>query len=1114
MKKRWVFAFLCTIAISFHAWAGEAEWESYLKAGDAADDYISAEKHYKAALVEAEISFTENHPNLATSLNILAVLYQELDRYAEAEPLYKRSLAIREKNHGPEHLDVAQSLNSLATLYHAQGRYPEAEPLYKRSLVIREKNHGPEHLDVAQSLNNLATLYLAQHRYMEAAPFSKRSLTIREKIHGMEHPVVAESLGNLAEILRVQGMYSEAESLSKRRLAINEKAHGAEHPHVAAVLNSLAAIYFIQGRYAEVEPLFKRSLAIWEKALGAGHPDVAVGLNNLAELYRAQGRFAEAEPLFKRCVAIWEKLYGSLHVQIATGLNNWAALHFDRGAFGEAEPLYKHSLTIYEKLLGYEHRSVARSLHNLAMVYQSQGRYTEAEPLIKRSLAIFEKELGPDHPDLAINLSGLAYHYLLLKRYAEAEPLFERSLAIYEKALGTEHPLYANILDHLAYLNLLQDRYTEAEPLFNRSLAILEKALGDEHPVVANNLKQLANLHRAQGRYAEAESLIKRSLNIEEKAFGVDHVYVATGLNGMAQIYFLQGRNTDALPLFRRATQVFTARFSLQDVPTKRGLLAEQRKTSGHFEKHVAALAAAGFVAGTPEAVVAESFEVAQWARASDTAEQVAKMAARHAAGTDALARVVRERQDLLAYLEKVEADRLAEVSKSVAERNAEREKQLKLVEDQARSKLLGLYLRIAREFPLYGEITQPKPLAVAEAQKLLAPDEALLLWLVGDKESYLWAVRRDRAAFHKLDMPRAELDAAVRSLRLYLDLGASSDPEQLFARPFDAVRAHALYAKLLGPAEGLLKGAKHLILVPDGPLQGLPPAVLVTEAPKAPVDHREAAWLVRKYALTVLPSANSLRALRAFAARKPGTDPLIGFGDPVLEGRGADGGTRNRGSRVPAGLVSRGAVADPKKVRQMDPLPNTADELKRIAASLKAPAGALHLGAQATETRVKQVDLTRARVLAFATHGLMAEEFQGMAEPALVLTPPAQASAQDDGLLTASEISQLRLNADWVVLSACNTAASDGRPGAEGLSGLSRAFFYAGARALMVSHWAVETNSAAALTTGAFAQKGLAKAEALRQSMLALMGRKDLPHADHPALWAPFVVVGEGGRR
>ncbi|MCC6656962.1 MAG: CHAT domain-containing protein [Rhodocyclaceae bacterium] len=994
-----------------------------------------------------------------------------------------------------------------------KGDYETAFRQFEKSLKEAEAMFGLENPYVAVSLSNLAALYQNQGRYSEAEPRFKRSLTILEKAGGASHPAVATTLNNLALLYRDQGRYSEAEMLLKRALAIREKTYNSEHPSVAASVLSMAALYQDQGRYSEAESLYKRSLAIYEKALGPAHPNVATSLNNLASLYQTQGRYADAESAYKHSLSISEIILGPEHPDVATSLNNLALLYQTQDRYQEAELLYMRSLVIYEMALGLEHLSVATSLNNLAALYRNQARYSAAELLYKRSLAIREKSLGTQHPDIATSLNNLAELYIDLNRYPEAEPLIKRSLAIYEKTHGPKHSSVATILLNLASLYEGQGRSTDAELLLRRSVAISEEALGLEHPNVATGLHNLALFYRDQGRYSEAEPLIKASLAIYENTFGLEHSDVAVSLGNLASLYSRLNRQLDALTPARRATGIYTNHFSLKNDTVRFGLRSEQRRLAFHFENHVHLLNAAGPQAGSLEAVTAESFEVAQWARVSDTAEQVAKMAARHAAGNDAMAKVARERQDLLAYLEKLETAWLAEVSKAAAQRNAERIRQLKQTEEETKTKLSVLDAHIANDFPRYGELTQPRPLSLVGAQKLLGADEAMVLWLVGKEESYLWALRRDKVLFERIALKRDELDVEVRALRLKLDLGASNKPELLLAQSFDAARSHELYRKLLAPAEKLLTGAKHLILVPDGPLQSLPPAVLVSEAPNAPIDHREVAWLIKKYAVTVLPSVSSLRALRAYAQGTPAKEPLIGFGDPVLEGMGPPSAQdQTRKNKVPTGLVSRGLVADPKDVRKMEPLPNTADELKLIAASLKAPTNALNLGDQATERKVKQSDLASARVIAFATHGLMAEEFHGLAEPALVLTPPQQASEFDDGLLTASEILQLKLNADWVVLSACNTAASDGKPGAEGLSGLARAFFYAGAHALMVTHWAVETNSSAALTTGVFekAAKGLSKAEALRQSMLAHMQRKDIPYAHHPAMWAPFILVGE----
>ena len=207
--------------------------------------------------------------------------------------------------------------------------------------------------------------------------------------------------------------------------------------------------------------------------------------------------------------------------------------------------------------------------------------------------------------------------------------------------------------------------------------------------------------------------------------------------------------------------------------------------------------------------------------------------------------------------------------------------------------------------------------------------------------------------------------------------------------------------------------------------------------------------------------------------------------------------------------------MANVEEVRKLGSLPGTAQELRAMAEYLGADNDMVYLRERATETQVKALPLYENKVVAFSTHGLLSGEIKGLVEPALVLTPPQQATTADDGLLTASEVAQLKLDANWVILSACNTAAGD-KPGAEGLSGLAKAFFYAGARALLVSHWPVESSSATALVTTMFdavkKNPAIGRAEALRQSMLQLASNKSKPFYAHPLFWAPFVVVGEGG--
>jgi CHAT domain-containing protein/tetratricopeptide (TPR) repeat protein len=1051
----------------------------------------------------------------ADTLNAkVAELYQAR-KFAEAIPLAQRVLELREKALGPDHPGVAASLYNLAGIYANQLRPADAEPLYKRAIAIYEKTLGHDHPSVGAPLNNLALLYKKQGHYAEAEPLFKRALAVNEKAFGPDHPDVARSLDSLASLYVDQGRYADAEPLYKRALAIREKAVGSLHLDVAASLHNLATLYGGQGRYAEAEPLFKRALAILEKALGPKHPDVATSLYNLAALYDKQGRYVDAEPLHKRALGIREKVLGPDHPDVALSLNSLAALYSERARDAEAEPLYKRSLAVYEKALGPEHPGVALSLNNLAAFYSKQGRYADAEPLYKRALAIREKALGANHPDVATSLNNLAGLYSYQGRYVDVERLSKRVLAIREKALGANHPDVAQSLNNLGALYVNQARYSDAEPLYKRSLAIREKALGHDHPDVAWTLRSLALLYYKQGRYADAEPPYKRALSIIEKTLGPDHPDVAKSLNSLADLYRVQNRYADALVLVQT-----TIRQGRAEAPVALRTLFTAQGTG---------LIPAGKAQD-------DALDVAQRATQSAAAAAVNELGVRLAAGTDRLADLVRKDQDLAATAEKLDKEILAAVSKEPGKRDAAAEQRIRnqITEiAKQRTRLQGVF---GAEFPDYAALSNPQPLSVAEVQALLSDGEALLIYATGEKESWVFAVTHTSAEWKPIALGSAALSSKVAAFRRGLDVDElKRAAEQIKSgKPvtlFDLGLANELYGDLIRPVDQVIKNARHMLVVPSGPLTSLPFHLLVTEKPPAAIpelkeigSYRDAAWLVKRQAVSVLPALASLNALRRVAGQ-PGSKPMVGFGDPVFdpaERAKALAEPRAQQARVAVtrgyGDFWQGAGIDRAKLaRSLPSLPDTADELKTVAVKLGAAPGDIHLGSDASETVVKRTALADYRVVYFATHGLVAGDVKGLGEPSLALTFPKQPTKLDDGLLTASEVAQLKLNADWVVLSACNTAAAD-KPGAEALSGLARAFFYAGARALLVSHWSVDTDAATRLTTSTFAimqaDPKLGRAAALRQAMLDYMNDRGSPLNAYPAFWGPFSIIGEGAAR
>lgn len=246
-------------------------------------------------------------PEAGRLLNQCGDYLQDRARYAEAHLCYRHSLAIRELALGPEHPDIAQTLNNLAILHLAQGEYGEARPLLERSLVIREQALGPEHPEVARSLGHLANLYRDQEEFDQAEPLYERSLRIREQVLGPKHPLVAQSLNNFANLYRDQGFFARATPLYERSLKIREQVLGPDHPVVAQSLNNFANLHFDQGDFAEAEELYERSLRIREQALGPVHPDIATVLKNFAELLRAMGRAMEAAEMEVRAAAMQER---------------------------------------------------------------------------------------------------------------------------------------------------------------------------------------------------------------------------------------------------------------------------------------------------------------------------------------------------------------------------------------------------------------------------------------------------------------------------------------------------------------------------------------------------------------------------------------------------------------------------------------------------------------------------------------------------------------------------------------------------------------------------------------------------------------------------------------
>jgi CHAT domain-containing protein len=648
---------------------------------------------------------------------------------------------------------------------------------------------------------------------------------------------------------------------------------------------------------------------------------------------------------------------------------------------------------------------------------------------------------------------------------------------------------------------------------------------------VAQTLNSLAITREAAGDHAGAVSFYERAAAMTERTLGFNHPDAAMIYNNLAVLDSQLGETREALAWSRKATAAVLSH-AASEAPRARGSSVGRRtdpadvidRRARYFRRHVANAAAVAQRGLAPAASLAEEvFEMAQWASQSSAGSAIQSMAARFETGSGALGDLVREQQDLTAALREKDTRLAGALSRPAEQINRPAIEAIRDEIATVEHRIAIVEQRLETEFPTYASLATPKPLAIAEARSLLGPDEALVFVLPGNGESFIFAATRDDFDWKAIDLGGDELSVKVAALREGLDIAAASTGKS----QFDLALARELYAALLGPVEALVRDKPHLMIVPAGPLTALPFHLLITTPAAANgAAYPDAAWLIKRHAVSVLPSVASLKALRGEARRERADRPMAGFGDPVFDPaervRALE--ARRRADQRIAALPRaysefwQGAAVDRAKLAKWLPsLLDTADELKAVGTALGASPGDIHLEEDASETTVKRTRLDAYRVVYFATHGLVAGDVKGLGEPSLALTLPAKPNSFDDGLLTASEVSALKLNADWVVLSACNTAAGQ-TPGAEALSGLARAFFYAGARALLVSHWSVASDAATRLTTSTFAAMAtdpkVGRAEALRRAMLAYMHDAAKPTNAHPAFWGPFSVVGEGATR
>lgn len=791
--------------------------------------------------------------------------------------------------------------------------------------------------------------------------------------------------------------------------------------------------------------------------------------------------------------------------------------------YEEAERLFRRALDLQSRLLSDNDPALAQTLMDLALNVSNQGRDEEALALFRRAEPIIQR--SPQAADRARFAVYQGYHAANFQRHDAALRFARAAVAGWraevdgprvnlgnaesvDAALALDRGELALALNLLASMALRISDLALAQASASEALQIVNSTDGLPGWWRADILLTLGRISIAQGRLSAAETFLGNSLETYRRSSG-DSLQTLPARLALAGVYQTEGLPSASLLAYREL-------FELLD---RQGPDAAVHLKPDDLIAYGSAVIDRAAQFGDPaerQPLFAQALEALQRVRPAAVDKTLLQARERMAATEPGL-------QALLERLRTAERQRTAARIALSYESTLADGQRSRLVEDRlnqriatAEQTVAGLHADLQAHYPQFRRLGGIGPrVAAADLQQRLAAHEAVLSFVVGERATLVQLVRRDSLLIRRIDASESMLQDEVAGLRRSVDAGDRG------LAPFDHAAAWRLYRLLFTPIELQLQGIEHLTIIPGGALASLPFAVLLTEDPAQASANASPAWLIRRTALAYAPSLQAFAQLRDAARhRTAAPDALLGVGDPLLSGqRAAIASSSPPADTDPAAALARycrqEGPADPTLLRALAPLPDTAMELRAVADVLRPGGGQTTLLArgEASERRLREQVLSNYRVIYFATHGLLPGELRCRSEPALVLTPEdAAGQREQDGLLEASEIASLRLNADLVVLSACNTAGFDQRSGGDSLSGLAEAFLYAGARSLLASHWQVASRATTALMTRLFGRLGpdvtQGSAEALRQAQLALSTE---PGTAHPFFWAAFTLIGDG---
>jgi CHAT domain-containing protein/Tfp pilus assembly protein PilF len=932
----------------------------------------------------------------------------------------------------------------------------------------------------------------------------------------------------MAGTLSTANLHDQAEAKLNHAFAVGMSRLGEHHPDMAPIYEILGRFCVNKNDYDNAISYFQKELAIRQAATGGSEQDkIADAHIRIGMMYADKGHYDQAVQSLQQALAVRKAVDPELRTSETGDLYFYfGSLHIYRGEYDLALEYYSKTMAIWKALQGDSLKgwAAANLYHNLGLVHQNKGNYLQALRLFQKSLAMCLEEFGERHSVVAIRYQGMGNAYLEMGDYVKALEFHQKSLDINLSLYGERNHSVSYGYGNLGIVYARKGDYGKALPYYQKALAIMKAVLGQRHPDIAECCNLIGDLHLQKGDYQQALVMFQQAQQANVIGFTDRAIYHNPSLQQvLSEEKLLESLQKKAKALIRRAAvsphpfedlqaALSTSQLAVELIDRiRRGYKAEgaklflAEKTTETYEQAIQIAHALYRATGDPQ-YEEQAWQFAEKSRAGILLDALAEAEAKNFAGIpDSLLEKERRLRAELAFQEKrvLEAEAKGSAADSV-----------KILAWQAELfDLKRAYENLLAHFearhPDYFNLKYQNKIANATEirEQLLDEHTALVEYFVGRDSLYIFALANDR-----LDLKSAPRDSLLEQRVAELRSAIVEQDYDRYARA-----AYALHQILLAPMAPALD-CENFIIIPDGALCFVPFEALLTDTAgvHAPIkDYRALPFLLKKHALRYGYSATMLLET-ARRQRGPLTRDYLAFAPLFADGVASTPEqllfTENSSS---AEFLAAQRTADTTRAIAAGFLPATKEEVRGVQNLFRERAGffahwfgndaQVRLEHHASEAYLKSTRLADFRYLHFATHGFVNESKPKLS--GLLLAPIA--SQKEDGILYLGEIYNLNLNADLVVLSACETGLGKMAKG-EGLIGLGRGFLYAGAANLLVSLWQVNDASTANLMIDFYEKmlEGKSKTAALREAKLHLIERQ--AKYAKPYYWAPFVLMGK----